>query len=417
MGKIVVLGSDVGADGSFSVTGLFRLVVPVGNVVSKPGYVSLSPYIDEEAQANLVSGAWTEQSFSTGQFPSGTTVAEVRIAIVAMYDEAQVQLNSVGVLFDQLIGTFDGTSWVPFTSSSLTRSPGQLVKFPEVQSQSDAMNVTLVGRKGTETLWVTHDWTKPTTWYGDSVRIEEEVLANPSGDRKTFVAAHHNIIDMVHGFVYDESSLREDVPHGYHLNVSVSVGGASVTQREPYELTGGDYSVDYESGVVTFFSAIADGANVTMDYSYENGSTWYLRPYEGTYLDITKCKLQFSVPCNMTDALDYTVYGACESFAPEALEENGGPYPRGTLVPLQTTEYMRFSQMFDEAAEVCNEVPVIGGEDRGLKTPQIALVFEWDTVRHLTSSDKMELRLKLKHDRAYIGERATASFRATSGLL
>lgn len=269
-----------------------------------------------------------------------------------------------------------------------------------------ALLVTEVGREGKETIWSTHNYCDRTSWFGDSVRISE--ILSDSGDSLTFSGSHPYWIDMVHGKVFDEDSLRTDVEHGYNINVVV----ADVTQsmRTPFATSGGDYTVNYASGSITFANPVY--TPVTCSYSYENGSTWYLRPYESKAIDLEQAEAQFSVDCDMNDTIHFTVYGFVDVFAPQYLIENGGPYPSGTKIPLEETVYKTIYALIDEALGSYPVIPSLGSSTNPRMNPVdvYGFPFTYNAVRRLSSLYGLELRVYLENNTVYGGNRATATF-------
>jgi len=135
-------------------------------------------------------------------------------------------------------------------------------------AQADkATRVAVVGRLGKEVIYATHDFTDPTSWYSESVRVEDEVLKD-SGDGLTFASIHESWVDMTHGKVFDEDAVAAEVEHRY--SVAVTVDDVALVERAPFETVGGDFDVDYVSGKVTFF--VAQAGTVKATYSYQNGS-------------------------------------------------------------------------------------------------------------------------------------------------
>lgn len=106
-----------------------------------------------------------------------------------------------------------------------------------------------------------------------------------------------------------------------------------------------------------------------------------------------------------------------------------GIYPNGTRIPLQRTRYKRFSNIVQEAIGSHPTVPAIGASatelaeadmhefrrcSRGFKKPTQAIPFRYATMRELTSTTGLELRVKTSHDRSFEGESATLTFYCTS---
>jgi hypothetical protein len=113
----------------------------------------------------------------------------------------------------------------------------------------------------------------------------------------------------------------------------------------------------------------------------------------------------------MTTTVTYSVVGNASAFAPDLVINN--ILQPTDKVPLMNTVYKKFTQLLDEAASFCPALPPIQGT-RGYKSNLHAAIFEFDTVKHLTSSTGMELRITLQNDIPYIGEHCTVSFRCLS---
>lgn len=178
-------------------------------------------------------------------------------------------------------------------------------------------------RLGQETIYTSHNLADPCSWFGDSVRVTEEVLTLPLlGDGTTWNSTHTNWIDMVSGRVQDDDGhvaeqkvLNPGNPHGYQ--VVVTVNGVEKTMREPFEESGGDYEVRWAEGQIVFFTTVGTGAEVKASYSYANGSTFYLRPLPGKYLNIEAAESDFSEDTYLTDTIVYAAFGYVEVFAPQ----------------------------------------------------------------------------------------------------
>ena len=290
---------------------------------------------------------------------------------------------------------------------------------------------TIEPRVGSEVIYATHNFCDRTTWFGDSARVNGEVLTD-SGDGYVFNSSHINWIDMRTGRVLDDDGLVEEQqllnpsdPHGYQ--VIVSVDGYLKSPHEIFETAGGDYEIFYDDGYVKFAESQA-GKTVTASYSYENGSTFYTKPLPGKTLKIEAAEADFSDDIGQTDTIEYSVWGLVDVFAPQYLDTNGGPYPSGTKIRLKQGYYKRYTQILREAI---GSFPSLQGngvldEHKGLSIKEFrrrsrgglhtmqSIPFRYATVRDLFSDYGMELRVKLLHDRVFYGEASTITFYCTS---
>lgn len=285
-------------------------------------------------------------------------------------------------------------------------------------------------RSGNETIYVSHNFCDSCSWFGDSVRVVDEILTD-SGDGYTFLTSCHCIVDMISGrvtdddgFVEEQQLLNSNDPHGYQ--VIVKVDGIQKTMREPFETTGGDYEIIWEEGKIVFFEQQV--GVVTASYSKSTTSTFYLRPLPGKVLQIETAEADFSNDCVMNDGMEYSIYGFVDVFAPQLLIANGGPYPPGTKIPIKTAKYKRFASILGEAIGSYPVIPAIGVSEeqlamsmgefnrtvRGSRYSMQAIPFRYATMRELFSAYGMELRVRTSHDRAFGGHRATITFYCTA---
>jgi hypothetical protein len=286
-------------------------------------------------------------------------------------------------------------------------------------------------RIGSEVIYATHNFCDRTTWFGDSVRVNDETLTD-SGDGYVFNSQHINWIDMRTGRVLDDDGLAQEQqllnpgdPHGYQ--VIVNVDGYLKSPHDIFETTGGDYEIFYDDGYVKFAESQA-GKTVTASYSYENGSTFYAKPLPGKTLKIEAAEADFSDDIGQIDTIEYSVWGLVDVFAPQYLDTNGGPYPSGTKIPLKQGYYKRYTQILREAI---GAFPSLHGngvldEHKGLSMKEFrrqsrgglhtiqSVPFRYATVRDLFSDYGMELRVKLLNDREFYGEISTITFYCTS---
>jgi hypothetical protein len=250
-------------------------------------------------------------------------------------------------------------------------------------------------RTGTELIMATHNFCDRTTWHYQSERVTDEVLESIDG--YNYQCAHINIIDLTHGKLFDEDSICEDVEHGYF--VIVKVNGVTKQQREPFALDGGDYDVDYALGKITFFTD-QTGNEVTVSYSYENGSFWVLKPDDGKRIDIEQAEVQFSVDCEITTDIQFQIWVY-------------NPYDLPNKVMYDQTCYKTIRNLIDEALGSYPVIPAFGGAARGVSSEVYGFPFRYGSVRKLNSSIGVELRIGLKNDIPLEGEYVTATFYTT----
>lgn len=249
------------------------------------------------------------------------------------------------------------------------------------------------------------DWSDPTTWYAASTRVENEVAT--TADQTVYTLAHANVIDVFHGRITQEDFLRDGANNSYR--VVVKVNDVTKTEQDPHTGTGGDYTINYEAGAVTFLTSLAPEDVVTVTYYYAASSTFIIKPAAGKKLIIDLVEVQFSLDTEITDSVLFQPYGYVEVFAPQY---SPVPYPAGTKIPLGNPfVYKGMRDFMNDAVRAYVRYPAIGGESwRGLQGE--TLVLDWDYVRAtvLEASKGMEIRISLQHDTPYNGSFATATF-------
>lgn len=316
------------------------------------------------------------------------------------------------IVFKTIIYSYDVPEVGDVTQLDNDTWKAEYLAFPNVnkrigfkQQGDKALLVSIVGREGRETIWATHNFADKTTWFNDSVRITTQSLSN-SGDNLLFSGSHPYWIDMTHGKVFDEDALSEDVSHGY--SVVVTVDGTPKTERAPFANSGGDYTVNYRSGTVTFANVTT--GSVLCSYSYASGSTWVLRPYPNKALDIEQAEAQFSLDCVMKDTIHFSIYGNAGYYAPELVAS--ATLQAEDKILLEETKYKTIFQMVDEALGSYPAIPKLGSFNNGRmnNNPVYGFPFTYNAIRRLLDGNGVELRVYLENDQEYEGERATATF-------
>lgn len=140
-----------------------------------------------------------------------------------------------------------------------------------------------------------------TTWYEESERVTAETLTD-SGDGLTFNSAHTYWIDTTHGKIFGEANLNPV------YEVIITVNDVEVDENSPGD-TDGDYTVNYNTGDVTFNSS-QSGNTVKATYSYENGSRWTIQPASGKIVRLVSVELQYSDDVVLNDTVQFTIWVA-----------------------------------------------------------------------------------------------------------
>jgi len=237
--------------------------------------------------------------------------------------------------------------------------------------------VSVYKAEGSGATIVSHDWTDPCSWYKQSTRVIAETLTLDTG--KIYDFANTNIIDLTHGRLYSE----DDFLAGHELKVYDN----AVLKTE-----GTDYTMNYETGVVTFDAGYSVTTPVTADYSYENGSCWVLAPDAGTVLHLEHAELNFSKDISMSSvSFEIWVYN---------------PADLPNKIMYKRLKYKNIKDIINSANLGQGVIPAIGG----LTKDVVIFPFNYVTLQSLKASDGAELRVSIDNETAFTGEWATATF-------
>lgn len=282
------------------------------------------------------------------------------------------------------------------------------------KSQADNVPVIAIQPSlGAESIYATHNYCDPCTWYSESVRQSLEILSEISG---AFQSTNELWVDMSHGRIFDEKALIIDQsifepgdPHGY--SVDITKDGQLMSQRSNFDTQGGDYTVDYISGTIHPVSGNWSGSVVSASYSYAASSAWILKPLPGKVITMEKAEAQFASDISMTSAFEMEVFGFAAIFAPEYIQSNGGPLPDDAHVSIDKTVYQTIDQLIDEAVQSFPQIPPLSSTtSRGFTKHRNIFQFHYGRARKMYDSLGMYTRISLQNDERWYGERATATF-------
>lgn len=262
------------------------------------------------------------------------------------------------------------------------------------------------------TNFYSHNWCDKTTWYEQAIRVVAET-ATDDGAHTVYSLAHANVIDIYHGKLTLEDTLKDASNNSYR--VVVKVNNVTKTEQDPHTASGGDYVIDYLLGKITFLSALSGDDVVTATYHYATGSRFTMKPLAGKMLAMDMAECQFSADVVINDSVLFEVWGNVEAFAPQYLQSNGGPYPVGYKLLLQKFVYKGIQDFMNDSFRAYPTYPAIGGDSwRGAAQPTI--VFDWDYLAstNIKASQGVELRCYLQHDAVFGGTFATVTFYSTS---
>lgn len=275
------------------------------------------------------------------------------------------------------------------------------------KTTSDGSRVVATQKSDQEKLTIiSHDWTDPTTWYSNSVRVVDEVPTN-SGDDQEYHLANKWVIDTYHGKLSKEDFLKDS--DGYSYRATVKVNDVVKTEQDPHYGSGGDYTINYLDGYVNFTSALDPADVVKVTYHRATDSRFLVKPQAGKILKIHYVETQFSKDVIVTDSTHFQPKGYVDVFAPQYTPV---PYPSGTLIPLgDPVIYKSMRDYQNDANRSYPTYPAIGGNGwRGMADDIVVFVWDYTSSTQISSKAGMQIDIFLEHDLPFEGSYATVTF-------
>jgi hypothetical protein len=254
-----------------------------------------------------------------------------------------------------------------------------------------------------------HDWTRKESWCEKATRVVDEVATHndPPGGYTEYQIVNFPMVDSYHGHITNEDFKSDS--GGNSFRVTVKVNDVVKVEQDPHYASGGDFTVNYKTGKVTFLSALTAPDVVKVTYHYVSSSVATVKPEAGKVLRIEVVEVQFSTDIDLKDTAVFQPYGYVDVFAPHL---SPSPFPPGTLIPLgNPIRYKTMKDYMNDAFRSYPAYPAMGGAGwRGIPTP--VLVMDWDYTRAkpLYAAYGMEIRCFLEHDTEFGGTYATATF-------
>jgi len=248
---------------------------------------------------------------------------------------------------------------------------------------------------------ITHRLNDKTTWFANSVYVEDEV-ATDTGDHLTYDLVNDFVIDTYHWKLFGERYMLDSLGRTYR--VAVTVNDVAKTEQDPHLASGGDYTINYVTGAITFLSVLDGSDVVKVTYHYATTSEWYLPVPYGKILQIVKVQAQFSNPIDQKDAVVFSGELNADIVAP-------GSFPPGTWIPDPTGDPVIYNTMYDfigEADTNFPEIPTMGGTTRGLTSPVHTYMWNYTSMTEIPFYARMVV--KLEHDIPFVGDYVTAAF-------
>jgi len=251
------------------------------------------------------------------------------------------------------------------------------------------------------------DLTKKQTWWFDAVKAAEVQIGTGDGVEASFQLPHGEdgaagtrILDLHHGLVTEEDEI---IPPGADEHDDaipvVRVDAIVQTERSPFSSSGGDYTVDYKTGLITFTadSIPGDGAAVTAEYYAVPSNAKIVckvRPSgAGKKLGVQYAEAQFSANVSMNGAIVQRAFSLL----------------LGDTVPgTRPTVYKTVGNILDFNMGSLPKLPAVAGANgRGMTQETVLLPFGYLSRLSLLYEDEVELRIEIENGKEFGGERAT----------
>lgn len=235
--------------------------------------------------------------------------------------------------------------------------------------------------------------------------------------------------DSGSGFVWDLSGPKTVVDVSHHKLIfeyklssyqpKVYVDGTLISEKDPdAPLGANEWEMDYSTGQVTLG---ASASNVVVDYYEVASSDFTVVPDPGTRLKIIETEIQASMNLSIRGNFNFELRG--EVGKHPKLEPyrivNGGPYPDGTKLPLQTNKY---GSMLCALGESNLSYPkyfkTTNSNPTARDLPDDIQIYSWDYAKqkaiNLYAAWGMELKIWMENDIPQDGDVAIVTIYATS---
>lgn len=267
------------------------------------------------------------------------------------------------------------------------------VSIPSLQIVDNKLVTSTYPTKSTRYAVYTHNWADKTTWYKESTRVVDETPTD-TGDHLTYSLAHQYLVDTYHGKLFGEDFLTDEDDNSYR--VAVKVNDVTKTEQDPHTASGGDYTVDYVNGTVTFLQS-QENNTITVTYYYAEDSTFIITIPEGKTYDLVRVECQFAEDTHFKDTVIYKV---------TALVGPGGS--RVTVgTPLVYKTMYNFIDDRDEVLEMQKAFDTSNW--RGLTKDVYSVRWNYVSVTEFSSEYGAQIEMSLEHDEPFEGTYVTTT--------
>ena len=268
----------------------------------------------------------------------------------------------------------DGTVYFTTVTSQISCLLGlnEQVSVKELAPQGNLNRPEIAVHKpeGNSYALASHDFCDKCSWFSDSVRVEGETLTLDTG--KTYNSANTYWIDLSHGRFYQEDLVSSPyLPKIYDDGVELTEGS--------------DYTIEYETGKVTFDAGYTITGAITADYSYATTSTFYIFPSSTVTKFVEHTELQVSKNVNILDTIDFEVWVY-------------NPYDLPNKFLYEKISYKNAKDYINGCNLGQGYIPSFGGTAHGIAEDVVVFPFNYASMTPLSAATGAEVRVKLKND-------------------
>lgn len=289
---------------------------------------------------------------------------------------------------------------------------------------------------GTKYTYVSHNWCDKTTWYQNSVLVENVIMEDSGNHIDYTLPEPQVIIDVTHMKISDEStepSIKAKKPIVKVNNVTyVENYYKGITKITPSN----GYDINYNNGTVTFNNPLDETDEVKITYytlpltdeEDEYGvrqSAFSLMAPEGKTVVLKFAEVQWSKDARMTDAFRFIPFYITGK-DPEIdaiLQLYNINLPDGTHIPLTLLDpalekrFENVDQLVDDSdgAYEIKATPEDGRTIRDLAYDMTVFIFNYQGTNNMILDEPKGkyIRIWLKDDVELVGSRATVTIYGT----
>jgi hypothetical protein len=208
--------------------------------------------------------------------------------------------NDEQTLLDLLVGWHEGTETL--NEVQTIRLHSDHLKDGRIKSEND--RVVYENRK-----FYGPNWCDKTSWWQGAIYVEDEV-PTIGVLRLTAQLSHEYVIDTYHGKLREENQLVGSNNKSYRVLVYKNGSQTPLTESDP-ETTNGDFQINYNTGLITFNTALDVSDTLTVNYWYASESALVITPESGKQLRLEAASAWFdsAIEMNTCFLMEYLYQG------------------------------------------------------------------------------------------------------------